>query len=134
VNTPWDIKFITIGSEKLDLNNIEHGKLRRDFDDPRIHFAVVCASKSCPKLLNEAYLPAKLDEQLNQAGRDFLNDKFRNNISADRAAFSSIFKWYKGDFTKEGSLIDFVNKYASTKVAPNAPITFLDYDWSLNER
>jgi hypothetical protein len=133
VNTPWDIKFIMVGSEKLDLNNIEHGKLRRDFDDPRVHFALVCASKSCPKLLDEAYQPAKLDEQFNQAGRDFLNDDFRNKISADRVALSAIFKWYKGDFTKNGSLIDFVDQYTAVKINASASIAYLEYDWSLNE-
>lgn len=133
VNTTWDIKFIQIGNEKLDLNNIEHGKLRRDFDDPRIHFAVVCASKSCPKLLNEAYVASKLEKQLDQAGRDFLNDPFRNKVAANKVELSSIFKWYKGDFTKNGSLIDFVNKYAPLKINGSASVSFLDYDWSLNE-
>ncbi len=133
VNTSWDIKFIQIGKEKLDLNNIEHAKLRRDFDDPRIHFAVVCASKSCPKLLNEAYVAAKLEKQLDQAGRDFLNDPFRNKVTTTKAELSSIFKWYKGDFTKDGSLIDFVNKYSPQKINSTANVSFLDYDWSLNE-
>lgn len=133
VNTPWDIKFITIGGEKLDLNNIEHAKLRRDFDDPRIHFAVVCASKSCPKLLNEAYEASKLDQQLDQAGRDFLSDSFRNKIGSSKVELSSIFKWYRGDFTKKGSLLNFINNYAPVKINSNAPISYLEYDWNLNE-
>ncbi|MGB4974959.1 MAG: DUF547 domain-containing protein, partial [Cyclobacteriaceae bacterium] len=70
INTAWDIQFIKIGDETYDLNNVEHSKLRRVYNDPRIHFAVVCASKSCPKLINEAYVSSKLDEQLDQAGRD----------------------------------------------------------------
>jgi len=133
INTSWDIQFIKIGDETYDLNNVEHAKLRRVYNDPRIHFAVVCASKSCPKLLNEAYVAARLDEQLDQAGRDFLKNDFRNNISTDKAAISSIFKWYKGDFTGNGTLIDFLNKYSPVKIKSSAEISYLDYDWSLND-
>ncbi len=133
INTSWDIQFIHIGDETYDLNNVEHAKLRRVYNDPRIHFAVVCASKSCPKLVNEAYVASRLDEQLDQAGRDFLKNDFRNKISADKAAISSIFKWYKGDFTQNGTLIDFLNKYSPVKIKPNADISYLDYDWSLND-
>lgn len=133
INTPWDIQFIKIGNDTYDLNNIEHAMLRRVYNDPRVHFAVVCASKSCPKLLNEAYVASKLDEQLDQAGRDFLKNAFRNNISSDKASISNIFKWYKGDFTEEGTLIDFLNKYAPVKIKANAEISYIDYDWSLND-
>ena len=80
INTSWDIQFIKIGNEVYDLNNVEHSKLRRVYNDPRIHFAVVCASKSCPQLLNEAYVASRLDEQLDQAGRDFLKNDFRNKF------------------------------------------------------
>ncbi|HCM76457.1 MAG TPA: DUF547 domain-containing protein [Cytophagales bacterium] len=133
VNTPWDIQFIKIGNETYDLNNIEHGKLRRAYNDPRIHFAVVCASKSCPKLFNEAFNAARLEQQLDQAGRDFLSNSFRNKITSQKAEISSIFKWYKGDFTEKGSLIDFLNKYAPVTINSNASISYLDYDWSLND-
>lgn len=133
VNTPWDVKFISIGKEKMDLNNIEHGQLRKKFDDPRIHFALVCASKSCPALLNEAYDPARLEQQLDKQGKAFLKDVSRNKISADNPQLSKIFDWYKTDFTKKGSIIDFLNNYAPVKINVNAKITYLDYDWSLNE-
>lgn len=133
VNTPWDIQFIKIGKETYDLNNVEHDKLRRAYNDPRIHFAVVCASKSCPKLLNEAFVASKLDLQLDKAGRDFINDPLRNKMASNKIVISSIFSWYKGDFTKNGSLIDFVNKYAKIKVNANASIDYLEYDWSLND-
>lgn len=135
VNTPWDIKFITIGKEKMDLNNIEHGKLRKLFDDPRIHMALVCASKSCPILLNEAYDPKKLDEQLNRQSRAFLADPYRNKISAEKPQLSMIFKWYSMDFNKNGgSVRDFVNRYSSIKIKPEAKILHIDYDWGLNEQ
>jgi hypothetical protein len=135
INTPWDIKFITIGKEKMDLNNIEHGKLRKKFDDPMVHMAIVCASKSCPILLNEAYVGSKLDAQYEKQTKAFLADPFRNKISADKPQLSMIFKWYAGDFKKNGgSVIDFVNKYSATKINKNASINYIEYDWGLNEQ
>jgi hypothetical protein len=133
VNTPWDVKFIQIGKEKMDLNNIEHQHLRRKFGDPRVHFAIVCASKSCPKLLNEAYRADKLDAQLDQEAKAFLSDVTRNKISADAPQISKLFDWYKMDFTKKGTLIEFLNKYSAVKINANANITYLTYDWNLNE-
>jgi hypothetical protein len=134
VNTPWDIKFITIGGKKYDLNNIEHGILRKKYDDPRIHFALVCAAMSCPKLQQEAYTGSDVDKQLDAAGKEFLNDKSKNKISASKADLSKYFSWYKGDFTKNGSLSDFINKYSQTKINGDTKIGSLDYDWSLNEQ
>lgn len=134
VNTPWDIKFIAIGNEKLDLNTMEHGKLRKSFDDPRIHMALVCASKSCPILLNEAYNARKLDEQLTRQTIAFFADSFRNKVSPDRPQLSMIFNWYGMDFSKNGrSVISFVNTYSKVKIKPKAKIDYLDYDWGLNE-
>lgn len=134
VNTPWDIKFITLGNENLDLNSIEHGKLRKEFDDPRIHMALVCASKSCPILLNEAYDPKQLDKQLTRQTKAFLADSFRNKISPDKPQISSIFNWYGMDFSKNGgSVTFFVNTYSAVKIKPKAKISYLDYDWGLNE-
>lgn len=135
VNTPWDIKFITIGKEKMDLNNIEHGNLRKKFDDPRIHMALVCASKSCPILLNEAYDPKKLDDQFAKQTKAFLADPFRNKISANKPQLSMLFKWYGMDFNKNGgSVRDFINKYSDVKLKPDAKISYVDYDWGLNEQ
>lgn len=134
INTPWDIRFITIGGEKYDLNNIEHKMLRRKFDDPRIHFALVCASISCPKLRREAYTGSELDKQLDEQGKEFLNDKSKNNITAGKADLSKYFNWYNGDFTKNGSLSDFINKYSQTNINSNTKINYLEYNWNLNEQ
>lgn len=134
VNTPWDIKFIKIGKDKLDLNNIEHGILRKKFDDPRIHMVLVCASKSCPILLNEAYEGATLEAQLTKQAKVFLEDSFRNKVSKDSPQLSMIFKWYSMDFNKDDKTVrDFVNQYASIKIAPSATLSYLEYDWTLNE-
>ena len=102
VNTPWDIKFIEIAGEKYDLNNIEHNILRKIFEEPRIHFAINCASMSCPRLRREAYSGDKLDQQLQEQAIEFMNDPGRNQITAEKAEVSKIFQWFGGDFTKKG--------------------------------
>lgn len=134
INTPWDIKFIKIGKDTYDLNNIEHGNLRKKYGDARVHFALVCASKSCPILLNEAYTAEKLDQQLDAQAKVFLSDKTRNDISSDKPKLSKIFDWYAMDFKSKGvSVIDFINKFSVTKIDANAKITYLAYSWDLNE-
>jgi Protein of unknown function, DUF547 len=133
VNTPWDIKFIRIGKEKYDLNNIEHGILREKFKEPRIHFAIVCASVSCPRLLNEAYVGSRVNQQLEAQAQDFINDKSRNKITPNAAQVSQIFNWFRGDFTRHGTLTDFLNQYAGIKINRNARLSYLDYNWGLNE-
>lgn len=134
VNTPWDIKFIKIGEITYDLNNLEHAKLRRKYGDARVHFALVCASKSCPVLWNEAYTADKLDQQLDAQAKVFINDKTRNDISANDAKLSKIFDWYGMDFKSKGvSVVDFINRYTSTKIVAKAKISYLEYSWSLNE-
>ena len=132
INSPWDIKFIEINGEKLDLNNVEHSILRKKFDEPRIHFAINCASFSCPKLRDEAYIAENLNKQLEEQAKEFINDPRRNLVKSDVVELSKIFSWFKGDFTKKGSLIEFVNKYSETKVKDNKNLSFMDYDWSLN--
>lgn len=133
VNTVWDIKFIVIEGHTYDLNNIEHGILRPKFKDPRIHFAVNCASNSCPALANYAYKANVLDEQLEQAGRNFVNDKYKNQILSRREAeLSKIFSWFKSDFTKEESLVSFINQYSDIQLDQKADIGYLKYDWLLN--
>lgn len=133
VNTPWDIKFIHIGNEVYDLNNIEHGILRKDFEEPRVHFAVNCASVSCPRLRNEAYLPEKLDSQLDDQARLFINYTPKNNITNEKAELSKIFSWFRGDFKKDGTVIDFINKYSEVQITEETEISYLEYTWNLNE-
>ncbi|MCH7413586.1 DUF547 domain-containing protein [Belliella sp. R4-6] len=133
VNTVWHIKFFKIGGQDASLDEIEHKILRKEFDEPRIHFAINCASYSCPPLLNEAFVAEKVDAQLDKVAKSFINDHKRNKISADKIEVSKIFSWFKGDFTKNGSLIDYLNKYSKVKINPKAKVSHLDYDWSLNE-
>lgn len=133
VNSVWDIKFIEIGGVEYDLNNIEHAILRDEFNEPRIHFAINCAALSCPRLRAEAYRASVLDAQLEEQGRIFLADPNKNQITQDHIRISKIFRWFRGDFTQDGDLIDFLNKYAPVHINDDAQVDYLEYDWSLND-
>lgn len=128
---PWDVKWIKLGGSTYSLNNIEHDILRAKYDDARIHFAVNCAAKSCPPLLNRAFLPGKLDSQLNQQTRAFINSARYNTINANSVAISKIFEWYAGDF---GNIISYLNKYSDTRINSGATVKYKNYDWALNAK
>ena len=132
INTAWDIKFIKIESEVYDLNNIEHDIIRSNFDEPRIHFAVNCASKSCPLLMNLAFTAAELETQLESIAIKFVNSG-QNDISPEKAELSRIFKWFNGDFTEKMTLVEFLNQYSDVKLKADADINYKEYDWTLNE-
>jgi xanthine dehydrogenase iron-sulfur cluster and FAD-binding subunit A len=96
---------------------------------------LVCASKSCPILLNEAYDAKRMDEQLAKQATAFLADPFRNKMSADKPQLSMLFKWYGGDFSNNGGTVrGFINAHSPIKIKPDAKISYLDYDWGLNEQ
>lgn len=134
VNTVWDINFIDIQGQRYNLNDIEHGILRKHYKDARIHAAVNCASFSCPLLWPEAFVGGRLDAQLDAAMRAFVNDPLRNRVSAGQAELSAIFSWFGGDFKKDaGSLRDFINRYAEQPLSKEGKISHLDYDWRLNK-
>jgi hypothetical protein len=147
----FDKKSHRVAGADLALDEIE--KRGRDLKDARIHFVVVCASTSCPKLQRFAYTGAALDEQLTRASREFLNDPARG-LMIDRGKnvvhLSSIFKWYAGDFTGSSSLLarvkaevsggeilEYVKKHAPEEAVKfinesKPAVKYLDYDWSLN--
>lgn len=134
INSVWDMPFIPLGKEKIDLNYIEHSILRKEFKDPRIHAAINCASISCPVLRREAYTADRLEEQLDDAMRNFINDPKRNRLEQSEVNLSKIFSWFSGDFRINGaSVIDYLNKYSKKRVHRNAKITYLSYQWELNE-
>ena len=129
---PWGKDRIRYGGEMISLGDIEH-KILRKMDEPRIHFAINCASYSCPKLLKKAFLATSMETQLEHAATDFINDPTKNNITATKVGLSKIFSWFKEDFTKQGSLIAYLNKYSKIKILDNTRLTYLKYDWRLNE-
>jgi hypothetical protein len=134
VNTVWDIKFIQMEGYKYDLNNIEHNILRPVFKDARVHAAVNCASYSCPALRAEAFTAARLNAQLDDSMRSFINDPLRNRITAGKAEVSEIFKWFKGDFERDaGSVRKFINKYSGKPMGDGVVVSHIDYDWRLND-
>lgn len=126
----WDVKRIKLGDKKFSLNNIENDILRPQFKDPRIHFAINCAARSCPPLWNRAYTAENLDSILEIRTKTFINDPKFNTISASKAAVSKIFEWYAADF---GDLKEYLNKYAATQLKSTATVAFREYDWGLNE-
>ncbi len=130
----WTKGFVKIGDKNISLGGIENGILRK-MDEPRIHFAINCASFSCPKLMNEAFTAAKINEQLDAATKEFINSD-KNDISANNPKLSKIFEFYTGDFKVDGkkNLIGYINKYSKTKINPNTNYTFKEYDWSLNDQ
>lgn len=132
INKPWGTKWVHVGDTKYSLGNIEH-KILRKMNEPRIHFAINCASYSCPKLLNVAFTADNMETLLQKATNEFINDTKRNKISTNKIQLSNIFKWYKKDFTGNETLIEYLNTYLTTKINNNADIDYLKYDWSLNE-
>jgi len=144
----WKGELWTVGGERYSLDQIEH-EILRPMGDARIHFAVNCASLSCPDLREEAYVGPRLDEQLDDAGRRFLADTSKGLRYGDEKGFfgtdhvvrlSKIFDWFEEDFETNGSVIDFVLRFAPDDAAAyvrrhrdDLDIEYLDYDWSLND-
>lgn len=121
------------------LHDLEH-KLLRPMGEPRIHFAIVCASKSCPPLRSEAYVPARLDAQLDAQARAFVNDASHNrfDVATRTARLSEIFKWFDEDFRGAGSVQRYLARYVDDAEAAKLlakdgfRVEWLPYDWSLN--
>ena len=132
IKDPWKQRLWKLGEKWYNLDEIEHQILRK-MNEPRIHFGIVCASFSCPKLLNEAFTAFQLEEQLTQATRAFLADSKRNEITSDRLRLSKIFQWFAKDFKQDGSLIDFLNRYTDIEISSRARKSFKDYNWDLND-
>ncbi|ALJ05067.1 hypothetical protein APS56_07970 [Pseudalgibacter alginicilyticus] len=132
IDKPWDQRLWKLGNKWYNLNDIEHDILR-NMNEPRIHFAIVCASFSCPKLQNEAYIASNIEQQLTKATYEFLNDHNKNSISENNLELSKIFQWFAKDFKQNSSLIDFLNKYSDIRISKNAKKRFKDYNWNLNE-
>ncbi|MEL0644110.1 DUF547 domain-containing protein [Olleya sp. Ti.3.14] len=131
IKDPWGQKLWKLGDKWYSLEDIEHEILRK-MDEPRIHFAIVCASYSCPKLQNTAFIASNLETQLTLATQEFLSDTNRNEISENVLKLSKIFKWFSKDFEQNGSLIDFLNKYTDVTISAKAKISYKDYNWDLN--
>jgi len=126
----WDRKWIDLGDKTISLNQIEHEILRKQLNEPRVHFAVNCAAKSCPPLYNRAFEEVNVQFYLERRTKAFINDTSQNSYKGNSLELSKIFEWYKEDF---GDLLSYINAYRDSKVAKDATINFKEYDWKLNE-
>lgn len=151
LSSPWKPKWLTLLGNQVSLDDIEHAMLRKrgDYDDPRVHFAVNCASIGCPALREEAFVAARLDAQMDEQTVRFMSDRTRNRWNAQRGRLelSKIFDWYGEDFRLGhrgiGSLTAFAARYADQLTdapadrerirAGDVDIAFTDYDWALND-
>ncbi|MCB5162335.1 DUF547 domain-containing protein [Marinomonas algarum] len=146
--SPWSKDVVSLLGEERSLDEVEHELIRGSdrYNDPRIHFAVNCASIGCPALANQAFQGDNLDRLLETQTELFLADRSRNRLNGDTLELSSIFKWYREDFEKGwkgyDSLEAFLSDYANALSLDTATveslekdaldIEFLEYDWSLN--
>ncbi len=133
----FDKKKHTVAGEQLTLNELEKTKLLAPYQDPRVHFVLVCAAMSCPPLADFAYEADKLEEQLEEKTRQALNNDAFVQVMSDkkRVELSKIFEWYQGDFTQQSpSLIAYVNQYRDQKIPTDYQIGHYEYDWSLNKQ
>lgn len=131
----FDSRKHYLGGVKMTLNYLENELLRANFKEPRFHFVLVCGALSCPIIENFAYLPNKLEAQLEAQARKALNnDEFlKVDAAKKKVKFSQIFKWYQEDFAEDKKgLIDYVNPYRKNKIAANSKVSYYDYDWTLN--
>jgi hypothetical protein len=155
INGVWDKKKWEVAGEQLTINEIEHEILRKKFSEPRIHFAIVCASIGCPPLSSRPYLPDSLETQLAAAAQDFATSEDYNRLDpgTGQAELSSIFDWFGDDFEetfydansltslskKENAVLNFLiaqfpDDRRSALAAGSYQVRYRDYDWSLNER
>ena len=147
VQSAWKKKFFRLLDDERYLDWIEHEQLRPKYSDPRVHAAVNCASIGCPALRSEAFTAAKLDAQLDDGMLRFMGDHTRNRYANGKAEISSIFKWFKEDFEKghkglrkvEDVLARYADQLADAPAdreklkSGSVTISYLDYDWSLND-
>lgn len=127
-----------MGSEPLTLDQIETDKLRRIYDDPRLHFALVCGTQSCPRLSRTAYAGAELFGQLNSQARFALADPAYVRVSTDakRVQLPEIFKWYETDFSTSGKTgVSYVNQFRKGNAVPTwFAVDYYPYNWALNDQ
>lgn len=138
LDTPgfFDKTTHNLAGKEITLNDIEHKLLRAKFKDARFHFVLVCGAIGCPPLINEAYMPNKVEAQLESQTIKALNGNFlKVNTKKKKVEASEIMKWYKEDFTMDGiTEIEFINKYRTEKIPSNFKLTYFTYNWNLNKQ
>ena len=131
IKDPWEIKCFNTQEKSYTLGEIEHEILRK-MEEPRIHFAINCASQSCPNLWNKAFQEKQLEAQLVCVTESFLKDKNKNEIYPTQLKLSRIFLWFGKDFGSKEERLEFIQRYSGVRLS-NPKINYLPYDWSLNK-
>jgi len=128
-------KRITVAGQQMSFNALEKDTIRSKFNDPRVHFALNCASRSCPPLNRTAFSGDKLDGQFEALAKGYVNSErgVRFDAASKTAELSKIFDWYKDDFKAEGGAVAFINKRRASALPADAKISYQEYDWGLNE-
>lgn len=130
----FDLRFIPYKNQYISLNYIEKEILSKTLDE-RIHFAINCASISCPNINRVPFYADTIENQLEVAAKSFINNSLKNDISRKEVKLSKIFDWFAADFLKNNAtVIDYINKYSDTKIKDTAEIQYLNYNWSLNSQ
>jgi hypothetical protein len=131
----FDKKTHAIAGDKLTLNDIENTKLRTPYNDARVHFVLVCAAQSCPKLANYAYTPQNVETQLTTRTKLALNDPNFVRVKGDKIEISKLFEWYNKDFVQadKKTVVQYINQYRKTPL-PAATPTYYEYSWKLNKQ
>lgn len=137
IKKPWDTPVVTVKGRALTLNEIEHGIIRPVAKDPRIHYAVNCASMGCPDLAREPFTGAKLDDQLDAAARAYVNHPRGVSVTSGKVRLSKIYGWYRDDFGKDdAAVLAHIRRYAAPALLQSLTgvkkIAGYDYDWALN--
>lgn len=133
----FDKTTYIINGKKYTLNDIENKLIRAKYNDPRVHFVLVCGANGCPPITNNAYLPETLEEQLNKQTKLALNNSnfIKVNTTIKKVELSQIFEWYKDDFISKGkNEIEFINQYRDTKIDAKYKVSYYPYDWTLNKK
>ncbi len=137
---PWDQEVVPLFGRRVSLDYVEHVILRKQYREPRIHFALVCAAKGCPPLRREPYTAGNLEAQLEDQGRLFLATPQKNRVDTDKKIvyLSPIFKWFRKDFqAQHENILDFIKPYlpadaVAAIAAEKYDVKYTDYDWTLN--
>lgn len=126
---------VVIGGKKMTLNDLENKEIRTVYNDPRVHFVLVCGANGCPPIINKAYLPATLNAQLDLQTKIALNNPNFIQVNEDGdVKISEIFNWYKEDFLAKGNIIEYINSYRDIPISVEQKPRYYPYDWSINVR
>ena len=132
--SPWEAPVVNVGGQSYSLNQIEREMLRDQYHDARVHFALMYGAASEAPMLPEAYDGARLNQQLDEQTRRFLNDTSFNQVAPQHVQLSALFQSYAADFGSEAQIIAFINRYVSVPVLPTAKVEYLSFSWALNNR